>query len=609
MALWGCDETTGPDPVDIPVPTVTGISATTVSPGDTLIVTGSDFDENTSLNRVVFSNTLARAVPFGGSGIELRVVVPRNALSGALSVTRAGQTTAGVGPEVTVLRDVGDVFVVGGARSVDIPTPPGSEYLVIPHATGGAPTEFQYYDLAGAELPPAASAAPVASSPRFGAGMTAEVTPREAFESRRWEMAREIRARAGTPPRSLPGAAAAAPVAPQQLRGFNVWNNVEGGDPTNLSNYTRVTAELRYQGTHVLVYADVDTLASGNLTQADLRGFGELFDQEARPSATKYFGTESDVDNNDRVIMLVTPVVNRLTPPDTNFFYGGFFFSIDLYPTGGTFPSGTTNHAEIFYLLASDPTGVWGNDQPRAFVAAENIRTIVHEYEHLISFSYRLFNQPANSDQVTWLEEGMAHMAEDLLALETGDPSFNNSNEGRGRRFRLSPYGYNPQFPLTANRGPGRISLEDSRSPIEQRGGIYLFLRLLGDRYGNQIYKQILQSDCIGRECIQAITGENFYDTLGDFLAAMYLSGTGVTDDPRYNYSSINLNDFGTLFSTDAAFDGADQVYAGSDVGLFTHQASGDFFVLSGSSTATSRVTLSNAGARMAPRTLFVRIK
>jgi hypothetical protein len=580
--LAGCEDSTGPEQPQIPVPTVSGVDTTVVSPGDTITVNGSDFDDDTELNRVVFNNSLARAVPFEGTTTVLRAVVPENAMSGELTVTRAGQLEPGVGPKITVMRAVGDVWVVGGARDVDIDTPGAAEYLVIPYATGGPATKNHQYALSGTELPPTLVTRDVRLEV---AGGTVGMTMGEGFEVLLRRVGREVRERVG-PPRRQEGPSASSPTVLQQFRQFNVWNRLEGGDGADPANYTRVTAELRYPGEHVLVYADVDTLATGNLTHADFQNFGRIFDDDIKSSAAKYFGTESDVDDNDRVIMLITPVVNSLTPRDTTFVIGGFFFDTDLNSTS-QMPPGTTNQAEIFYVLAADPVGRWSDPRSRAAVAEKNIKTIVHEYEHLISFSHRLFKERPGSEQIAWLEEGMAHMAEDLLALETGEAKYNTDNEIRGQRYR---------------QNPGIISLEDEDSPLTQRGGIYLFLRLLGDRFGNHIYKQILQNDCIGRECIEMITGEDFYATVGEFLAAMYLSGSGVAADDRYQYDSIDLVDFGALGVTGATFNG-------TDVGNQLRRTSGDFFVFGGSSTPTSRVSVSTSSSDMGLRTIFVRIQ
>jgi hypothetical protein len=188
-------------------------------------------------------------------------------------------------------------------------------------------------------------------------------------------------------------------------------------------------------------------------------------------------------------------------------------------------PSGTTNRAEIFYLLAADPDAFWGNPFPIDFTAEENIGTTAHEHEHLISFSHRIFNQDGVTQSV-WLEEGMAHMAEDLNGMH-------DANQGRADQYL---------------QNPGGVSLEDARATLVQRGGMYLFLRLLVDRYGTDILKDIVQSKCTGRTCIQDVTaGKGFYELVAEFLAALYLTERGITADPRFNYTSINLDDYGTL--------------------------------------------------------------
>lgn len=579
--LTSCGENTDPGEV-IPVPSVGGIDKTTVSPGDTVTVTGSDFDGDPSLNRVKFNNSAARAVPFSGSTTQLRVVVHRNALSGPVSVSRAGQAEEGVGPEVTVVRGVGAVFVAAGSRSLDLPTPANAEYLVVPHAAAGVTNEPHSYSLKARELPPTVEV----DGASGGVVETPGITIRESFESLRWDVAGELIARVGAP--ALPARRAErASEDVQQMRQFTVWNTTDDeASPFNTSNYTTVTAQLRYTGPNVLIYTDVDTLGTGNLTFSDIKSFAETFDLDIRPSNNKYFGSESDVDTNDKVIILITPVVNRLTPAGSSSFIGGFFFSIDLFSVGGGIPAGTSNHGEILYLLAADPGGVWGMSQPRAEVAEENLKTMVHEFEHLISFSYRLFFR-AGAYQATWLEEAMAHAAEDLLWRETGDPKFNTSNERRGIAYRANPDG---------------ASIEDGRAPIIQRGAGYLFLRLLADRFGTGIFKQILQNDCRGRVCIKNITGEDFMQTFGEFLAAMYLSGRGINSGDRYNFDSIDLADFGALSVTGAAFDNA-------EVGNAVFRTSGDFFYFSGSGTPTSRFILSTTSTTMQMHTLFVRTR
>jgi hypothetical protein len=366
--------------------------------------------------------------------------------------------------------------------------------------------------------------------------------------------------------------------APAQFRQFYVFDNVDG-NPRDPADFSHVTAGLRHTGDHCIIYTDLDTLQTGNLTFEQIKGLGEGFDHQIRPTNTTYFGTESDIDGNERVIILITPVVNRLALEDSTEYIAGFFQPLDLFSPGGDVLPGTTNFAEIFYVLASDPDGYWNQQFPDTFVAKINQHTIAHEYQHLISISFRIFNYGLGYIQATWLEEGMAHMSEDLNGI-------NASNVGRADSYLDDP---------------GNVSLEHNFAPIEQRGGIYLFLRYLGDRFGETIYKTILQSTCVGRACIENITGENFYETVDDFLATLYLSGKGITASSVYNYSSIDLSDFSPVTVQSRS------VEAGTTSGTIV-RTSGDFYLFTNTNSAASNFTLVDlTGAGL--RTVVVRTK
>lgn len=570
LLVTGCSED---DPVaPPPVPTVSSVSATNAVPGDTIVIGGKNFATPAANNAVYFGNPYGPAVPYAASPTRLSVVVPRNAASGSVLVKVTGQSVAGAGPKLEVTRAVGDVWVFGGANAkftLKLPFPDqNTQYLLIPHATNAA---TPYNQLHSYNVTPQ-------GTPVFPAPGAAErnrpvtVTGREAFDLTLNNAAGEVAtAVGGLVP--APAKTSGALRAPAQVRQFNVFNtSADGASTLDPANYTRVTAQLRHTGNDCLIYSDVDTLATGNLTLAQIKNFGDAFDDQIRPTNTTYFGTESDVDGNEKVIILITPVVNRLTPRGSNWYIGGFFLAVDLFAAGGGIPAGTTNHAEIFYVLASDPGGFWSLEFPDTFVAEEDVKTIAHEYEHLISYSFRLNHYGFGAVQATWLEEGMAHMAEDLNGLDS-------SNIGRANSYLADP---------------GNVSLEHNLAPVEQRGGIYLFLRYLGDRFDESIYKSLLQSKCVGRQCIENITGENFYETVDDFLATLYLSGKSITLSPIYNYHTINLGDFGPVKVTSRSI-GAGQV-SGT-----IYRTSGDLYLFGNTGSSAVEFTivdLTGAGLR-----------
>jgi hypothetical protein len=556
MACGSGDSGTNPPPGGTNPPKVTSISPTTVAPGDTLIITGSNFGATPGDNSVTFSNALSARSAIWASATALHVVVDRDATDGPVSVTTTGGT--GKSPQsLTVTRGVGDFFVFAGTgpgNPLKLPNPVATKYLVIPHSVNSnAPYANNYaysIESSSTALDEKAAAAAAKSAP------LTHIEANQVFETQRWDNAAKLVQRYGTPPRNeerRPQSAAAA--APAATRQFYVLKTTQG-DQDASSSYAHITATLRYTGTKCLVYADNDTLATGNFSQANYDLFGSKYDNSIEATNLNYFGPVSDVDGNGKLIMLVTPVVNRLQEPACPAghcncgFIAGFFNPRDLYGSPPV-PVGTTNHAEIIYLLAADPTGVWDCSFPVDETASENLGTIPHEDQHLTSFSWRIFHENGTT-QVTWLEEGMAHMAEFL----NGD---NSSNIARGKLYRADP---------------GNISLEDNTAPLEQRGGIYLMLQLLVDRYGTGILKQILQSQCTGRSCIQNVTGQGFYDVMAEFLAAQYMSGKGITADERFNYTSINISDFGPLLV------GAHS--AGASTSGTIRRASGDFHTFTG---------------------------
>lgn len=552
-ALWALacssDDDGGVQPDPDP-PVISTISSSNLSPGDTLTINGSNFATPAAGNQVKFTNPLGVSTAFAGSETQIQVVVDQDATDGPITVTTEGGSDDG--PNVTINRGIGDFFVFGGVGPSNILTLPnpiaGTRYLVIPHGTNASAPyneDYGYGITTGAPI----AAATAAAGPTRQA-LAQRTTIRETFDATRWEQAQELAARIGAPKESRPQASTAEAAAPP-YRGFNVLATVNGS-VTDPSSFEQIVADLKYTGSKCLVYADVDTLANpaNNFDPIHFQQLGQAFDNSIEATNVTYFGGYSDVDNNDKVIILITPVVNRLTPGGSGGFIAGFFLAVDLYSVGQV-PSGTTNHAEIFYLLAADPQAQWGNPFPIGFTADENISTTAHEHEHMISFSERIFHQ-GSATQVTWLEEGMAHMAESLNG-------YHDANQGRADIYM---------------QDPSATSLEHATANLPQRGGIYLFLQLMVDRYGADFLKEIVQSRCSGRPCVESATGRNFYDLVAEFLTALYVSGKGITSDPRFNYTSINLDDYGTIV--------AQQGIVGVDSEGDIRRSSGDFHVYTG---------------------------
>ncbi|MFH1756053.1 MAG: IPT/TIG domain-containing protein [Candidatus Latescibacterota bacterium] len=522
LSLGACGDDTPSDPGgQTTPPSIQSVDTTVVSPGDTLTIGGDNFATPASSNRVTFNNSLAVAVPYSASATSMSVVVPANAATGSMTVTSSGLISEPVLMEV--VRGVGDVWTMSGTGlpyTFKLPNPGGAaRYLVAPYSATITSGTFGY-----AVTPGESSVYPLQRDAFSRADRGTETFAYQFEQHIRQEAFEYIDTYGAGRRISLNKAPALA--APKTTT-FYVLNTVTGS--TNLaSSYSTITADLRYTGAHTLIYSDIDNYAGANgFDQADYDELGDQFDTSTHPTDVGAFGAETDIDGNGKVVILFTRVVNSLTPDPLGGFISGFFLLNDLGP--GIFPAGTTNGMEIFYTLVPDNTGNWAQ-MTKAMAKIIAAETLAHEFQHMISFGYRFVTLPNGTDgrymQHTWLEEGMSHIAEDLNSMPDG-------NIGRADSYLADSCA---------------VSLMLNSATLQQRGGIFLFLRYLGDHYGNTMFKSILRSTCVGTSCIENITAKNFFSNVGDFFAALYLSGSAVPHDSKYDYTSINYpGDFATL--------------------------------------------------------------
>ena len=172
-------------------------------------------------------------------------------------------------------------------------------------------------------------------------------------------------------------------------------------------------------GRKALIVADTLN-PSGGFTADEYAAIASTFDDVVDAVDTKNFGQPTDIDGNGHVVLFFTSAVNALTPRNADYYIGGFFYGRDLLPTTGSTSFSScagSNTAEMFYLLVPDPIGaINGNSFTKTFVSTNTIATTAHEYQHLINASRRMYVNTAATDfEETWLDEGLAHVAEELV--------------------------------------------------------------------------------------------------------------------------------------------------------------------------------------------------
>lgn len=333
-----------------------------------------------------------------------------------------------------------------------------------------------------------------------------------------------------------------------------------------------VHAVVRSVGNHVILAEDVKAPANG-FDQTTLDALASEFDSKIFPTDENYFGDPADLDGNGRIILLLTPRVNALTPRGSAAVVGGFFLPIDLVdngdgqggglkgPNGETCPA--SNEGEILYLPVPDPAGTFSDAQRVDQVLRGDRNAMAHELQHLISAEQRLVigGGDFSSIEEVWLGEGLSHVAEEVVGLrelgfEPGqnitwnriidDPAeLNRFNAFELDDFaRLSLYMLQPgAAPVLSTSDPGGLQ------SLQMRGFAWAFLRWLADRQGvaNEpaFFRDLARggsNQSRGVANIEQATGDKWDDLISAFALSLAADDRApATTDASYQIATWNL--------------------------------------------------------------------
>jgi len=271
----------------------------------------------------------------------------------------------------------------------------------------------------GAQLSaaPGSDAASLAAL-RAAARFHADLRRMEQGELGRKLAARRLgRASSGLAPLSSTSVGAAAPV-PNPGDPVSLNTNKDRACDNAFMRAGRVAAVTQY----AVIVAD-NANPSGGFTDAEYASIGQEFDTKVYPLITQNFLTPGDIDQNEgKVVIFYTRAVNELTPANSESIVGGFFHPRDLFPKAGSAtlePCPTSNEAEMFYMLVPDPNGEVNNNQrDKDAVRRQTVGVIAHEFQHLINASRRMYVNNASAFEDVWLNEGLSHIAEELLFFQ-----------------------------------------------------------------------------------------------------------------------------------------------------------------------------------------------
>lgn len=574
--------------------TIAGIAPDTLVEGQSATLTGEGFS-TTPANDIVTIGGLAATVT-AATQTSLTVTVPT---SNCLPARDAG-ITASVGGvasntvnkrlhpaaflslavgEQVIIRDParfclqlrasaagGDAYLVGVSAPAEVPTATLPFRLVaVPGTPAGAATAVQ-------PLPEPALKRPTltATAPRNEPGQRAQLLAD--LRLRQWE--REHLGPATAAARVAPPARAtgmAVPNVGDTIR-FRIANFFSSPCDTIRSILTKV----KVIGTAGVWVTDISNPATDSLTTAEIQAYSDTFDTHIYPVDTRYFGTLSDIDANQHVLVVLSIAVNKLGD------VAGYVFAGDLFARN---QCASSNGGEIFYGEVPDPNNVSGTGaRAKSDVLSFMPPLIAHEFSHDIQASRRIL--VGGTTLSAWEAEGQAVLAEEVVGHSVlGNAPGQNYDAGvafgagQGARWYGSTGPGGTPFKLLAiyygwiggtskaAGAPeqctlfGSVRTSTACSVFAFYGASWSLQRYLSDRFGPTYPggEPGLNRDLIGKNVglsgVANIEGLGLgvgFDSLFSQWGAMLYADDRVTGDPALRMTSWNMVDVFNAFSSDA---------------------------------------------------------
>lgn len=289
---------------------------------------------------------------------------------------------------------------------------------------------------------------------------------------------------------------------------FDAQGNIEC-DTTEAEKVTATVRAVNDNGEVAMVEGNEVDDGSGELGGGmDYQALADEFDETVFGTDVAYFGPPSDIDGNERVLVLFTNKVNEFsaerTDGDDPAFVGGFFLGSDLADSGDDSKDGggglcpASNEAEVLWLIAPDPDGSTGERALDVQQATRQARsTASHEFQHLLNLGNRLFvgNGDFGDAEATWLDEGLSHLAEEIIGLdESGvalrdnltlsDVTGSESQDSIFNTFLIADFANFARHlqATTETMALAGDDPQDSDATLRMRGFGWGFLRWLADR-------------------------------------------------------------------------------------------------------------------------------
>ena len=300
---------------------------------------------------------------------------------------------------------------------------------------------------------------------------------------------------------------------------------------------------------HLAIYQDSVQHASEPVETAAAQQVLDYYDAYGAETIAEYFGGVSDVDDNGRVNVVVSPAVEDGV--------AAFVWSLDMTDQSDCPWSNEMElvyfHANMFHALSAPDGGY------------QALPTMVHEVKHVSSLYKRW---QGGGFHPSWVEEGGAEIAAEVSsrkAIEaTGGvamgATFTRDSYPPRDGSIISPENYGVllrlvRMSLSYAGGPNSLTT-DPGDHHSFYGTSWHFHRFLGDAYGNaaekaeaRIFAELNASlTPAGTRGIEQVVGSRMAVLLEEYAAAMIFGGTGAPQPLRafrtYDFRSATYDLF-----------------------------------------------------------------
>ena len=330
------------------------------------------------------------------------------------------------------------------------------------------------------------------------------------------------------------------------------------GSDCTTSAAAKKTALKIYETDDLVFYQDSTQNATDPFTVANASKMASYYTTHSKQMIIDYFGKPSDIDNNGKVVVFVTPIVKDDV--------AAFVWSGDFFTTSSC---ASSNERELIYfnhdIIKSMDNGVH-----------QALETLAHEMKHVVSIYNRIAaSRRAGSSQYhpQWVEEGTAEIAGEMSAriawASIGGPAVNaqvtrNSFVNTAGNIVPENYGIAIKLARTAwylSGQPNGLVVTPTGAPdgASVYGSGWLFHRWLGDAHGNAasapkrdatLFRAL--NDSLAGQGSAGIAGElgvPFLDLLQQFAVAVTMHKATTASVPR-DFTSYEFTTAAEIFCT-----------------------------------------------------------